>query len=59
MDIHEFDKAKDLHNSIKKAFPEMAEDQIIELMKYWQLRNIHLDLDKIYRDGIVYGHELS
>lgn len=52
MDIHEFDKAKDLHDSIKKAFPEMTEDQIIELMKYWQLRNIHLDLDKIYRDGI-------
>ena len=52
MDIHEFDKTKDLHDSIKKAFPEMTEDQIIELMKYWQLRNIHLDLNSIYRDSI-------
>lgn len=55
MDIHEFDKAKDLHDSIKKAFPEMTEDQIIEFMKYWQLRNIHLDLANIYRNGTGTG----
>lgn len=40
---------KRLYDDLKKTFPEMTNDQVIELMKVRQLRNINLDLQDILR----------
>ena len=40
---------KQLYDDLKKTFPEMTNDQVIELMKVRQLRNINLD----FSAGIV------
>ena len=40
---------KQLYDDLKKTFPEMTNDQVIELMKVRQLRNINLDLQNILR----------